>query len=108
MILSVLGAAFPGDNCCKISPDMYFAGYSNAVFCLEGDTPTTFKMSNPTTSWWCGKNVAYKFCLDLACEKFVSGAGSLYNYYVPEYVDLVVKVQLWPYDPFTLGGVTMF
>mmetsp|Transcript_14879 Transcript_14879/g.17709 ORF Transcript_14879/g.17709 Transcript_14879/m.17709 type:complete len:97 (+) Transcript_14879:123-413(+) len=94
-------------------PDIYFSADSNALLCLEGDTPTTFKMSdykmsNPTTSWWCGKNVAYKFCLDLACEKFLSGAGSLYNYYILEYEDLVVKVQLWPYDPFTLGGVTMF
>ena len=59
-------------------------------------------------SWWCGKNVGYRFLLWEAYNAAqMSGAGSARN---PKsgFQNSVSHVDLWRYDPVERGAVTLY
>ena len=87
------------------------------TYCLQDDAATNFDLTgtdfdNTMTSWWCGKNVAYRFCNgsltdDCSGDEGQSGAGSGRNYSITNNDD-VSSIYLWPYNPLMLGAVTLF
>ena len=60
---------YPGDNYCTIYESDNFGGYYlNFSLMLFEKTRvidiTPYSMNNKTVSYWCGKNVLYRFCYD--------------------------------------------
>ena len=61
---------YPGDLCCRLYEHPNYAGNTEDI-CYDYETYGTdgqqsvelsSSMINKTSSWWCGKNVAYDFC----------------------------------------------
>ena len=88
MLASVLVSAtlavdsYPGDLCCRLYESANYSGNSEDA-CFDYDTygadgqQTVWLSSvNTASSWWCGKNVAYDFCLEDDSECYDSGAGN--------------------------------
>ena len=106
--------AYPGDNACTIWEGENFSGRSH-TYELNYREPVVHNlagtdMDNVNSSWWCGKNVAYRFCsggAQVECGTFTSGAGSGRSA-VMGHQDTVSSIQLYPYDPDVQGAVTLF
>ena len=74
---------YPGDLCCRIYKDKNYGG-DHVDACYDYDTYGRYGLqavnlgdfSNKASSWWCGKSVAYDFCLNGEDDCKLSGAGN--------------------------------
>ena len=109
-----VGDTYPGDLCCRLYQDDNYGG-AHADACYDYDTYGRYGLQavdlgdfgDKASSWWCGKSVAYDFCLngDTSCE--MSGAGNARS---PDmgYGDRLDVVKLRYYDAAERGAVTVF
>jgi len=74
---------YPGDLCCRLYEHANYSGvtedvcYDYETYGVDGQQSVGLSyMANKTTSWWCGKNVAYDFCDNGDTDCYASGAGN--------------------------------
>jgi hypothetical protein len=99
---------YPGDECCTLYQDDDF-WVPMGRFCLNGDynviDMVPWGFNDRTSSYWCGKNVWYKFCYDgpgTECrwDHGESGAGHTRNP-IMGHQDRLTTLYLYRYDAAT-------
>ena len=100
--------------CCRIYKDKNYSG-DHADACYDYDTYGRYGLqavnlgdfSNKASSWWCGKSVAYDFCLNGEEDCKLSGAGNGRSPAMGK-GDRLDVVKMRYYDAAERGAVTVF
>ena len=95
----------PADDCCSLYSDANFGG-SIYTFCLNGLDFRIFaagSFNDKTSSWACGKGVAYDFCKNKSSDNCEgdngnSGAGNARSGQIGN-DDSLSTIKLFKYDP---------
>ena len=116
MSVDDLNGGYPGDYCCALYKDSYYAGDTKTLCHDPTQESTVFNLgemgfNDEVSSWTCGKLISYQFCKDdspdCTGKKRESGAGTIADHQIGNN-DWVTDVVLYNYDSTTQGAITMF
>ena len=110
---------YPGDYCCILYSEENYWGLSK-TFCITASIETyewdlaNYDFSDTMSSYQCGKNVTYEFCLNSSdncggeLDQAMSGSGTINNSNVSSQPNKANLLILTLYDAEVLGAVTVF
>ena len=103
----------PRDECCNLYADANYGGGAPVTFCLPEGGDNLFSsldsFNDKTSSWACGKRVAYDFCNNDSCDgdNGNSGAGNAHSSQIGN-DNSMSSIHLYKYDPASQAAVTAF
>ena len=109
---STPNVAYPGDTCCTFYADGFWGGDSKTLCATKEQTFKLDGFNDKTSSFYCGKSVAYDLCndgVDKDCRggNGMTGAGTVMSAQVGKN-DHLSTVKMRPYDPTEQGAVLLF
>ena len=107
--------AYPGDNCCVFFELKNYGVAHETVCNYSSYWPLQHHFdafNDKTSSFWCGKKLAYEFCENMFADsctqgKGISGAGTVRSALVG-HNNTVTTVNLHHYDVARQGAVVLF
>ena len=105
--------SYPGDLCCRLYEHPNYAGTSEDAcfdyntYGADGQQTVWLSSVNTASSWWCGKNVAYDFCLSSDSSCYDSGAGNARSPRI-RFDNQFDSIKFSYYDSAERGAVTVF